>query len=106
MKEKIHKAQINLAVYARSRTKGKRMTKKALIDAFYANDDFVTHSVNGQPYGTYCSIRDFADGATVEILERDSRGYYNSVAYFTVDLKKIAADEVPAFMAGLPVEND
>jgi hypothetical protein len=81
MNEKIRNAQIILAVYSRSRVKGKR------------------------PYGGYCSIRDFADGATVEIFENRG-GFDTSIAYFTVDLKKIAADEVPAFMVGHPIEND
>lgn len=105
MNEKIRNAQIILAVYSRSRVKGKRMTKKAIVDAFYANDDFYLLSLNGRPYGGYCSIRDFADGATVEIFENRG-GFDTSIAYFTVDLKKIAADEVPAFMVGHPIEND
>lgn len=102
---KIQKATISLAVYSKFRTK-KRMSKKALIQAFKDGADFFALSINGQPCQTYCSCRDFAPGATVEIMESDGT-FMTSVAYFTYSPSvDPAANDIPAFANGHPIELD
>jgi len=104
----IQKAQIRLAYHSKYRTK-RKMSKKALKSAFFAGADFVALSINGQPCqtnGMLCSCRDFAEGATIEIMESDGQ-FLCSVDYFTykpsVEAQK---NDVPYFMQGHPIELD
>ena len=98
----IHKAQIHLAKYSEFRTK-KRMSKKALRQAFMDGADFfAVISSNGQPYQTYCSCRDFAEGASVEMIEDGE-----SVDYFTYKPSiNPQENDIPAFANGHPIELD
>lgn len=81
MSTKIRSAQLMLASYSKHRTKS-GMSAKALKTAFIAGADFFAMSINGSPCQTYCSVSDFADGSTVEIIERDG-DFMTSVCYFT-----------------------
>ena len=82
MSTKIRSAQVMLASYSKHRTKSK-MSAKALKTAFMAGADFFAMSINGSPCQTYCSCRDFAPEATIEILESVD-GFMTSVCYFTL----------------------
>lgn len=101
----ITNAQIHLAPYSKFRTK-KRMSAKALRQAFMDGADFFAMSINGQPCQTYCSKNDFASGATIEIMESDGN-FMCSVCYFTykpsIDPQE---NDIPDFMVGHPVELD
>lgn len=101
----IQKATISLAVYSKFRTK-KRMSAKSLRQAFMDGADFFAMNINGQPCQTYCSCRDFAPGSTVEIMESDGN-FMCSVAYFTYKPSiDPAANDIPAFANGHPIELD
>ena len=101
----IHKAQLHLASYSSYRTK-KRMSVKALIQAFKDGADFFAMSINGSPCQTYCSCRDFAPEATIEILESVD-GFMTSVAYFTYKPSiNPQENDIPAFANGHPIELD
>lgn len=97
----IHKAQLHLASYSKFRTK-KRMSKKALRQAFRDGADFFAMSINGQPCQTYCSCHDFAEGASVEMIEDGE-----SVDYFTympsIDPQE---NDIPVFANGHNIELD
>lgn len=101
----ITSAQIHLASYSKFRTK-KRMSKKALRQAFMDGADFFAMSINGQPCQTYCSKNDFASGATIEIMESDGN-FMCSVDYFTykpsIDPQE---NDIPAFMNDGRIELD
>ena len=98
-------AQIHLASYSKFRTK-KRMSKKALRQAFMDGADFFAMSINGESCQTYCSCRDFASGATIEIFESDGN-FMCSVDYFTYKPSiNPQENDIPAFANGHPIELD
>lgn len=101
----IKSAQVQLACYSPSRTKP-TMSAKALREAFEKGADFYAYSIDGQPSQVYCSCRDFAAGATVEIVERNGP-YLTTVAYFTYNPPiDPQANDIPAFANGHPIELD
>jgi len=104
MANKIRSAQVELAPFSKHRTKKSGMSKKALQAAFEAGADFMAHNIDGVPVNTYCSCRDFADGATVSIVEVVN-GFYETKCYFTFK-PKVEENDIPHFMTGAPVELD
>lgn len=94
-------AQLHLPSSSKFRTK-KRMSQKALRQAFMDGADFFVMSSNGRPYQTYCSCRDFAEGASVEMVEDGE-----SVDYFTykpsIDPQE---NDIPVFANGHNIELD
>jgi len=82
MTEKIYQATVELTSYSKHRTKKYGMSAKALREAFEAGADFTAHNIDGRPCITVCSSSDFAEGASVTIVEM-SGGFYSTKCYFT-----------------------
>lgn len=101
---KIRSAEIELAPFSKHRTKKSGMSEKALYAAFEAGEHFTAHNIDGVPVNTYCSCRDFKDGATVSIVEVVN-GFYETKCYFTY-AAKVEEHDIPHFMTGAPVELD
>ena len=84
----IHTATIVLSSYSNlriretnGRTKyGIKPSMKSVREAFRNGADFLAHNINGVPCETYCSLKNFAPNARVEIREGADCIFYGDIS--------------------------
>jgi hypothetical protein len=97
---------VTVAPYSKARKGKKRLSRKDAVRALIDGTDLRIFNCNGVPCDSYCSVRDMAVDCSIQLREGD-----DCIACFhlTAADKAVTSKpdhDIPAFMAGYPVELD